>query len=187
MCLLQELQHTIGTFVPTAVRTGMMPPHFVTPTEHDRKETTTLRQQIFRVASVQPSISPTSSPPKGATKLQRYYPLEIGIRLSEPGRVTAFRDTPPSRANRRSFVIFLGLATVGQTRAFCPEYMGTCMGPQACQARRLASRVLSPPPACTLPLSWQGVHGEGSRTKGRQRRADSPPVTLAPVPCHRWS
>ena len=76
--------HTIGTFVPTAVRTGMMPPHFVTPTEHDRKETTTLRQQILRVASVQPSISPTSSPPKGATKLQRYYPLEIGIRLWKP-------------------------------------------------------------------------------------------------------
>ena len=124
----------VGTFVPTAVGTGMMPPHFVTPTEPDRK-TTTLRQHISRVASVQPSISPTSSPPKGATKLQRYYPLEIGIRLSEPGRATAFRDTPPSRANRRSFVYILGPATAGQTRAFCPEYMGTCMGYRVCQTR----------------------------------------------------
>ena len=124
--------------------------------------------------------SPTSFPPKGATKLQRYYPLEIGIRLwgfcsPEPGRVTAFRDTPPRRANRRSFVYILGPATVGQTqtRAFCPEYMGTCMGPRACQARRHASRVLSLPCVCTQPLSWQEVHGKGSRTKGRQdgRRA----------------
>ena len=69
------------SFRQLAVRTGMMPPHFVTPTEHDRKETTTLRQQILRVAGVQQPIPPTFSPPKGATKLQRYYPLEIGIRL----------------------------------------------------------------------------------------------------------
>ena len=80
MAYYRRVSTRVGTFVPTAVGTGMMPPHFVTPTEHDRKETTTLRQQISRVASVHPSISPTSSPPKGATKLQRYYPLEIGVR-----------------------------------------------------------------------------------------------------------
>ena len=78
--LLQALQHTRSGFRSDSCRNRHVPPHFVTPTEHDRKETTTLRQQILRVASVQPSISPTSSPPKGATKLQRYYPLEIGVR-----------------------------------------------------------------------------------------------------------
>ena len=60
--------------------TGMMSPRFVTPTEQDRK-TTTLRKRIRE--SQASNISPTSSPPKGATKLQRCCPLEIGVRLWE--------------------------------------------------------------------------------------------------------
>ena len=73
-------------------RGALQSPQFVTPNRdvpgpqiaiqgRSPSKNTTLRP--LRVASVQPSISPTSSPPKGATKLQRYYPLEIGIRLWE--------------------------------------------------------------------------------------------------------
>ena len=49
----------------------------------DRKgpKTTTLRKRIRE--SQASNISPTSSPPKGATKLQRCCPLEIGVRLWE--------------------------------------------------------------------------------------------------------
>ena len=49
----------------------------------DRKgpKTTTLRKRIRE--SQASNISPTSSPPKGATKLQRCRPLEIGVRLWE--------------------------------------------------------------------------------------------------------
>ena len=135
----ETLQHTRSGFRSDGRRNRNVPPHFVAPTEPDRK-TTTLRQQISRVASVQRvSISPTSSP-EGTTKLSDTIRWRshsaLGVANSpEPGHVTAFRDTPPSRADRRSFVYILGPATVGQTRAFCPEHMGTCMGYRVCQAR----------------------------------------------------
>ena len=164
-----------------------VPPHFVAPTEPDRK-TTTLRQQISRVASVQRvSISPTSSP-EGTTKLSDTIRWRshsaLGVANSpEPGHVTAFRDTPPSRADRRSFVYILGPATVGQTRAFCPEHMGTCMGCRACQARQHASRVLSPP--CVHP-AIEMARGARRRfeNEGPATEWDGSPLTpLAPAQC----
>ena len=50
-------------------------------TDRTGPKTTTLRKRIRE--SQASNISPTSSPPKGATKLQRCCPLEIGVRLWE--------------------------------------------------------------------------------------------------------